>query len=121
MTLTPLHLRILLHCHIHVDPFDHLGCSEEYEQQLIKLGLLEPSKFAYHCPNVTERGKAHIQQLLSLPLPQQAPESAYLTDFPRTPLNRLRLRLVTVTCLIPLSGRANANTNQRVIPADALE
>jgi len=72
MILTPLHLKILLHCYVCADPCDHLGCSEQYQNQLIDDGLLEHSKIAGNCPNVTELGKAHVAQILSLPLPQQA-------------------------------------------------
>jgi len=74
MILTPLHLRILLHCYISPPdaPFNHAGCSNEYQHDLIEMGLLLFDRIEDASPTATERGKAHIQQLLSLPLPQQA-------------------------------------------------
>lgn len=74
MTLTPLHLRILLHCYVSPPdvPYSHGGCSNDYQRELIQEGLLLFEHMGDAIPVVTPRGKAHIQQLLSLPLPQQA-------------------------------------------------
>ena len=74
MTLTPLHLRILLHCYVSPPdvPYSHGIVIAEYQSHLIEMDLLQYKHPDHIIPTVTPRGKAHIQQLLSLPLPQQA-------------------------------------------------
>jgi tellurite resistance-related uncharacterized protein len=73
--LTPLHLKLLLHAYSHCEPWHHDGgCALEYEQHLVEPGLVQltvnrDNVSYYEC---TDKGKAHIEQLMSLQFPTQA-------------------------------------------------
>lgn len=84
--LTPLHLQILIHYCVTPVEWPHMvGVNFEYHQDLEEWGLLtarprkdsDPvppdatsvSTILYVC---TEKGRVHLQQLCSLPLPRQA-------------------------------------------------
>ncbi len=73
--LTPLHLKLLLHAFSHCEPWPHNGgCALEYEQHLVDAGLIQRAvnrgNVVYH--ECTDKGVAHVEQLLSLPLPTRA-------------------------------------------------
>lgn len=75
MQLTPLHLKLLLHACSHCEPWPHNGgCALEYEQHLVELGLIQLAAHAEHASyyECTAKGKAHVEQLMNLALPQQA-------------------------------------------------
>jgi len=72
--LTPLHLQILLHAYSYPSPWPRSGgVNETYQQELHELGMIQktkkPDEFYYEC---TDRGRAHVSQLLMLPFPTQA-------------------------------------------------
>lgn len=70
LQLTPLHLRLLLHYHITPETFQpESPAAKDYTLDLVNLGLL--GHVAQQL-TTTERGKAHIRQLETLPLPQKA-------------------------------------------------
>ena len=75
MKLTPLHLKLLLHHYTHPEPWPHKGgCANEYEEQLRSEGLLQlaPPIQVDRDYLVTDKGRAHVEQLLTLPFPTQA-------------------------------------------------
>jgi hypothetical protein len=68
-SLSPLHLKLLLHAYTHCEPWPHNGgCALEYEEHLATAGLVKLSDDGkyYQC---TGMGEAHIWQILNLPLP----------------------------------------------------
>lgn len=71
---TPLHLKLLLQVYTLAEPGPNCGgCEAEYEGHLADAGLIE----LYGDSNCkvwvcTDKGKAHVQQLLSLKIPTQA-------------------------------------------------
>ena len=72
--MTPLHIQLLLHCHAICEPIK--GDTATKGQYLIDLeqsGLIKPDEEAAGRPTsgwvTTERGRAHIEQMLALPLP----------------------------------------------------
>ncbi len=72
MKLTPLHLKLLLHHYTIPEPWE--GQASMHEEQLRNAGLLElahPSQID-RSYLVTDKGRAHIVQLLALPYPVQA-------------------------------------------------
>ena len=70
--MTQLHLKLLLHHYTHVEPWE--GEAQKFEEELRMEGLLKiPLPDSDVGPyQVTERGYAHLQQILSLPLPEPA-------------------------------------------------
>lgn len=73
--LTPLHLKLLLHAYSHCEPWphNHSGVAKDYEADLAKEGLVqrhEDTDSSYW--ECTDKGKAHVEQLMSLPFPTQA-------------------------------------------------
>lgn len=75
MPLTPLHLKLLLHAYSRCEPWPYNGgCALEYEQHLVSLGLVQLASHTEHASyyECTAKGKAHVEQLMNLPLPRQA-------------------------------------------------
>lgn len=72
MSMTSLHLKLLLHHYTHNEPWG--GQASAFEEQLRAEGLLEitPPNIQGGPYRVTDKGEAHIQQLLDLPLPTLA-------------------------------------------------
>lgn len=72
--MTPLHLKLLLHAYCHPEPWPHESpASREYEAQLKDADLITmdadtDGPLYWIC---TEKGKAHVEQLCTLPLPRQ--------------------------------------------------
>lgn len=78
MTLTPLHLRILLHYFSGVGVFQPTSTtSDDYTQDLINDGLLErapvsPGPLQSITPMmITEKGRAFLRMILKTPLPAE--------------------------------------------------
>lgn len=68
--MTPLQIEMILHFHCHVDPWDRAdapACVEAF-QGFIRDGLIEPT-FTMDRPTLTNRGRAFIHFLTTLPLP----------------------------------------------------
>lgn len=72
--LTPLHLKLLLHAFTMAEPWPHKeGCAAEYEGDLADAGLIERHEDLERSMWVcTDKGKAHVEQLLALQFPTQA-------------------------------------------------
>lgn len=69
--LTPLHLKILLHCHTSGEDWQYLSpVHREYRDDLAGLGLIEPCDAPKNW-TTSERGKVFVEGLLSHPLPIQ--------------------------------------------------
>jgi len=69
--LTPLHLKLLIHAYVHPEPWPYQNETvAEYLRHLESSGLIEPCHNTdyYVC---TDIGKAHMEQLLTLPFPTQ--------------------------------------------------
>ncbi len=70
--MTPLHIKILLHYYSHYEPWPYNGgCALEYTHNLVDWGLLEVTDDVNVC-KCTNKGNAHIEQIVNLPLPTQA-------------------------------------------------
>ena len=72
--LTPLHLQILIHAYCYPTRWPRSGgVNETCQQELLDAGLIQktnqPDEFYNEC---TDRGKAHVYQLMNLSLPMQA-------------------------------------------------
>jgi len=72
--MTPLHIQLLLHAHAICEPIESLtDTKNEYLNDLVKSGLIKPDEESAPHPTsgwmTTERGRAHIEQILALPLP----------------------------------------------------
>jgi len=71
MKFTPLHLSLLIQAYSHPALWPNRNVTvEAYEAHLVTFGLIKESDGGYY--DCTERGKAHVEQLLSIPLPFQA-------------------------------------------------
>jgi len=69
--MIPLHVQLLLHAYAIAEPIDDSnGTRREYLGYLERLGLIEvdPDRRSSGW-KTTERGTAHIRQILDLPLP----------------------------------------------------
>jgi hypothetical protein len=68
---TPLHLKLLLHTYTTPESWPHNASAVlDYQTELAEAGLIqrhEDTDASYW--ECTEKGKAHVQQLLTLPLP----------------------------------------------------
>lgn len=71
MKFTPLHLNLLIHSYCRPTIFPTRNtCVEQYEKHLVTFGLIKWKDGGYY--GCTERGVAHVEQLLSIPLPTEA-------------------------------------------------
>ena len=71
MKFTPLHLSLLIQAYSYPTLWPHRNCVvESYEAHLVTFGLIKMTEGGYY--DCTERGLAHVEQLLSIPLPAQA-------------------------------------------------
>ena len=71
--MSPLEIRILLHCYAFCEPWSHMDNAAHVQifGHLEEEGLIELSdKSGYY--NTTSRGSAHVEQLCQLPWPMQA-------------------------------------------------
>jgi len=68
--MTPLELEVLIHCYVtpELHPRIHAPAVKEAHEFFEEIGLIEQQKDFY---STTDRGKAYISMLCSLPLPEQ--------------------------------------------------
>ena len=74
MKITPLHLSILIHYHVSPVPWPApSNTAAQYTQDLLTIGLLQRRKERPEGEAIfelTDRGHAHLIQLLTLPVPE---------------------------------------------------
>jgi hypothetical protein len=73
MTITPLLIEILLHCHYSPEPHPrvHVSAIAEALAAFMREGMIEPREVR-GCYQTTERGAAWVEMLCATPFPVQA-------------------------------------------------
>ena len=70
--ITPLHLEILMHYFVYATPFRaDSETIRSYIQYWVEVGCLEPTDAGTLSYDVTEKGQAWINKVLSTPMPTQ--------------------------------------------------
>jgi hypothetical protein len=82
--LTPLHIRILLHYYYAASQWGEESKSDslqEFQCELCRMELLRHTK-KDDVYSITDRGRAHVEALKSLPLPELKTVEKWVTPYP---------------------------------------